>query len=99
MLLPFTSNRDGKMKGYIATGTGNYSNTCWEYDIERDRWDEVTELPSMMSRRLYAVGFSIDNYGYVTLGGASVRNVIDADMWKFTPGIDEDDDNDYAAGD
>ena len=49
------------MKGYIATGTGNYSNTCWEYDIERDRWDEVTELPSMMSRRSYAVGFSIDN--------------------------------------
>ena len=39
------------------------------------------------------------NYGYVTLGGASVGNVIDADMWKFTPGIDEDDDNDYAAGD
>ena len=29
----FTSNRDGKMKGYIATGTGNYSNTCWEYDL------------------------------------------------------------------
>ena len=95
----FTSNRDGKMKGYIATGSGNYSNTCWEYDIERDRWDEVTELPSMMSRRSYAVGFSIDNYGYVTLGGASVGKVIDTDMWKFTPGIDEDDDNDYAAGD
>ena len=95
----FTSNRDGKMKGYIATGSGNYSNTCWEYDIERDRWDEVTELPSMMSGRSYAVGFSIDNYGYVTLGGASVGKVIDTDMWKFTPGIDEDDDNDYAAGD
>lgn len=94
----FTSNRDGKMKGYIATGNGSYGNTCWEYDIERDRWDEVTELPNMMSKRAYAVGFSVDNYGYVTLGGSGVGNVIDADMWKFTPGIDEDDDNDYAPG-
>ena len=35
----------------------------------------------------------------MSLWEGSVGNVIDADMWKFTPGIDEDDDNDYAAGD
>ncbi len=96
----FTSSLDGgDVKGYIATGNGSYPGTCWEYDINKDRWDEVTELPSAMSNRSYAVGFSLNNYGYITTGGSSLQSPLDADTWKFTPGIDEDDDNDYAAGD
>lgn len=93
----FTSSLDGgKQRGYIATGAGSYANTCWEYDIERDRWDEVTELPNTMSNRAYAVGFALNDRGYVTLGGPALTNVNDALVWKFTPGVEEDDDNDFS---
>lgn len=96
----FTSSRtSGVPRGYIATGQGNYRNTCWEYDIERDRWYEVTELPSAMTNRAFAVGFTLNDYGYVTTGGTSTGITVDADTWKFTPGIEEDDDNDYTPQD
>lgn len=43
----FVSSRDGGvLKGYVATGNGSYPGTCWEYNIDTDRWDEVTELPA-----------------------------------------------------
>lgn len=97
MPLLFVSSRDGGvLKGYVATGNGSYPGTCWEYNIDTDRWDEVTELPAAMNRRAYAVGFTFNDYGYVTTGGSSMSTPIDIDTWKFTPGIDEDDDNDYA---
>lgn len=95
----FVSSKDGGLKGYIATGDCSYPGTCWEYDINKDRWDEVTELPAAMNRRAYAVGFTFNDYGYVTTGGSAIRAPIETYTWKFTPGIDEDDDNDYAAGD
>lgn len=96
----FTSSLDeGIEKGYIATGFGNYANTCWSYDIERDRWEEVTELPNLMSTRAYAVGFTLGNRGYVTLGGSALTSVGDALTWKFTPAVLQDDDNDYAPAD
>ena len=93
----FVSSRDGGvLKGYVATGNGSYPGTCWEYNIDTDRWDEVTELPAAMNRRAYAVGFTFNDYGYVTTGGSTMNAPLDIDTWKFTPGIDEDDDNDYA---
>ena len=93
----FVSSKDGGvLKGYVATGNGSYPGTCWEYNIDTDRWDEVTELPAAMNRRAYAVGFTFNDYGYVTTGGSTMNAPLDIDTWKFTPGIDEDDDNDYA---
>lgn len=94
----FTSNLDSKSgveKGYIAGGTGN-GNTCWEYNIEEDRWDEVTKFSAAMnSLRVGAVGFSINQYGYITTGGTALSNANDNSTWRFIPGIDEDDNNDY----
>lgn len=93
----FTSNLDGGVeKGYVATGQGTASRTCWEYNLQTDRWDEVTELSQFMTTRSFAVGFSVNGHGYVTLGGTSVNQTGDKRMWRFTPGIDEDDDNDDA---
>lgn len=89
----FTAVDGSKTKGYIACGTGNRS--CWEYDIDRDRWDEVTEMASGMLNRLGGIGFSYGNYGYVTTGGSGITNSTDNSTWVFYPGIDEDDDNDY----
>lgn len=94
----FTSNLDSKSgvaKGYIAGGSGN-GTTCWEYNIETDRWDEVTKFPAEMgSMRIGAVGFSINQYGYITTGGTSLSAPNDNSTWRFIPGIDEDDNNDY----
>lgn len=96
----FTSSLNGgREKGYIATGSGSYAQTCWEYNVEDDRWDEVTGLPSLMSTRAYAVGFTLNNRGYVTLGGSALTSVGDALVWKFTPGVEENDENDYSSND
>jgi len=93
----FTSTLDGGVeKGYIATGQGPSPRTCWEYDIRKDRWDEVTELPAAMTTRNMGIGFSVNGHGYTTLGGTSYNNEGSATTWRFTPGIDEDDYNDYS---
>ncbi|MEG2339861.1 MAG: hypothetical protein RSA53_03610 [Odoribacter sp.] len=93
----FISSKNGGIeKGYIATGSGSYNRTCWEYNVDTDRWDEVTELPAAMSTRVFAIAFTLNDYGYVTTGGSNVGYPGDVDTWKFTPGIDEDDNNDYS---
>lgn len=90
-----SSFENNEKKGYIATGQGTYPKTCWEYYVNTDRWVEVTELPALMSNRVYAVGFTQNNYGYVTVGGSTLTNATYVETWKFTPGIDEDENNDY----
>ena len=45
--------------------------------------------------RIAGVGFSLNGYGYVTTGGASTTTANDNSTWKFIPGVDEDDNNDY----
>lgn len=96
----FTSSLDspsGTPRGYIACGAGTHNRTCWEYDIEKDRWYEVTSLPSAMgSPRVSAVAFDLDGYGYVTTGGSSIETAMFQDSWRFIPGMDEDDDNDFS---
>lgn len=84
-------------RGYLACGAGSYNRTCWEYNITRDRWYDVTSLPSAMTTpRVSAVSFSLSGYGYVTTGGSSIETAMYQDSWRFIPGIDEDDDNDYS---
>lgn len=91
--IAFTSDLDGGVElGYVAGGSG--ANTCWQYNIATDRWDEVTEFNSSMNAlRVGAVGFTIKGYGYMTTGGSNLLIGTDNTTWKFTPGIDEDDDN------
>lgn len=95
----FTSNLDsgnGSPRGYVAGGEGSYGRIIFEYNIDTDRWREVTEFPAAMnSLRVGAVGFTINQYGYVTTGGSSLSTATDNSTWKFTPGIDRDDNNDY----
>ncbi len=88
----FTAMDRGTLKGYVA---GGKVKTCWEYNIERDRWYEVTSFPAAMSIRFGAVGFSYGDYGYITTGGSSISTSDDNSTWVFYPGIDEDDNNDY----
>lgn len=88
----FTSDLDGE-KGYVAGGQG--MTTAWEYRLEEDRWYEVTQFPSAMTPRVAGVGFSIKGYGYVTTGGSALLTANNNTTWRFIPGIDEDDNNDY----
>lgn len=92
----FTSNLDRAAEiGYIAGGIGN-SNTCWEYHIWEDRWREVSKFPNGMAQtRVGAIGYTYNEYGYITTGGGSLNLSNDNSTWKFTPGLEEDDNNDY----
>ena len=90
--MAFTSTLDGE-KGYICGGVG--TKTAWEYRLNEDRWYEVTEFPDAMLVRISGVGFSLNGYGYVTTGGVSTTTANDNSTWKFIPGVDEDDNNDY----
>ena len=84
--IAFTSDKtDGQTKGYITTGMGPYLHTCWEYDIQKDHWRKVSDLPTPMTKRMYAVGFSLNGKGYITTGGLNSNTPIPADMWSFTP--------------
>ena len=84
--IAFTSDKtDGQTKGYITTGMGPYLHTCWEYDIQKDHWRKVSDLPTPMIKRMYAVGFSLNGKGYITTGGLNSNTPIPADMWSFTP--------------
>lgn len=84
--IAFTSDKtDGQTKGYITTGMSPYLHTCWEYDIQKDHWRKVSDLPTPMTKRMYAVGFSLNGKGYITTGGLNSNTPIPADMWSFTP--------------
>lgn len=93
----FTADQNGETRGYIATGVNGSSliGNCWEYDPKSDRWDEVNSLPAYMPGRVGAIGYSTGTYGFVTLGGTAIGQANFDDTWRFTPGIDEDDQNDY----
>ena len=91
--MAFTSTLDGP-KGYICGGAG--TKTAWEYRLEKDRWYEVTEFPSAMLIRVAGVAFSLNGYGYVTTGGSSYSDANDNSTWRFIPGVEEDDYNDYS---
>lgn len=90
---------DGNLlRGYIAGGMGARNmRSCWEYRIENDRWYEVTEFPVVMGNCVAGVGFSSKDkkYGYITVGGSGLLSATRSATWKFIPGVEEDDENDY----
>ncbi len=68
-------------KGYITTGTnGALYNFTWEYDFATDLWTEKT--PYEGAARQGAVGFTVDNRGFVTTGLGSTAN---DDLREFFP--------------
>jgi len=73
--------------GYLACGES--SKTIWEYNPSTDVWQEKTALEG--SGRTDAIGFSINERGFVLLGrsGSSYYD----DVWEFKP-QDEQNDND-----
>ena len=48
-----------------------------------------------MSSRVGGIGFTYNGYGYITVGGGSYQTSGDNTTWKFYPGIEAEDYNDY----
>ncbi len=81
-------------KGYIATGRNSgLSREVWEYDPQRDHWEEKTSLEDEIASREDAVAFSLNNRGFVTTGTVLGTGSYFYDTWEFDPNREEDPDN------
>lgn len=83
-------------KAYIASGTnGSLQRDVWEFDPSGNNgegdWDEKTSLEDEVASRQYAVGFSVNNRGYMCSGNSSGTRL--DDLWEFDPNMEEDDDD------
>lgn len=89
----FIASRHGREFAYLVSGqirTG-ITRTVFEFDPIDVLWREVEEIPR--NPRIQAVGFSIGEKGFFTLGGVSDTNT-DSETWEYTPGVKEWDEND-----
>lgn len=89
---------DQSLRVYLATGQrSSLLSDCWEfnpYKGEKGRWEEVTAFPTRALRQA-AVSFVFNGYGYITVGGSISGSDTKQSMYKFYPGVDDDEDNDY----
>lgn len=73
--------------GYVGTGNNNGTaqRDWYAYDPAQDLWVEKAQFTTDQSTiaRSYAVGFVINNLGYITTGDGSSTTV-----WQYTPGTD-----------
>jgi len=77
-------------KGYVCTASlANSGSSVWEYDPATDLWDEKTSFEG--SSRRDAVGFAINNVGYVATGRSA--SVYFDDVWRFEPNAEQEDDD------
>ncbi len=78
-------------KGYVTTGLGSNSREVWEYDSAKDDWVERTSLENEILSRVDAIGFNINNRGFILTGLTGQRGL--GDMWEFQPKVGENDDD------
>lgn len=83
-------------KGYVAGGSNGFlKRDVWEFDPTKRSgkgdWDEKTELEDEVASREYAVGFTVNNRGYMATGSASGVRL--DDVWEFDPNMEEDDED------
>lgn len=86
-------------KGYIGTGqdSGARVNDFWEFDpsfidpisgLATGIWTEKNKIGGINgSRRAFAVGFSIENKGYIGTGTIMGRILVN-DFWEYNPSND-----------
>jgi N-acetylneuraminic acid mutarotase len=80
-------------RGYVGTGVlggppFSAANDFWEYDPAADIWTRKADFPG--TARGYALGFSINNKGYLGMGmtnidNAGVNMVLARDIWEYDP--------------
>ena len=84
-------------KGYIGLGlvsptcNDDYKNDFWEYDTLFNSWTQKADFPD--GGRIYPVGFSIGDKGYVGTGykkiGICSSFLYCNDFWQFDPMLNE----------
>ena len=69
--------------GYLTCGenAGSGMTSTWEYNPSDDQWTERTSYEA--GTRIEAVGFSLDNRGFVLTGKSGTYQY--DDMWEFFP--------------
>ncbi|MBO9702606.1 MAG: T9SS type A sorting domain-containing protein [Sporocytophaga sp.] len=80
-------------KGYIGTGLGSVSTGTsdifmkdfWEYNPATNVWTRKKDFPG--AGRYEAVGFSINNKGYI--GTGTINGNFEKDFWEYDPAKDE----------
>lgn len=76
-------------KAYIGTGfTEKNGNTeakkdFWEYNTSTNIWTPIADFPG--AARYGAIGFSIGDKGYVSLGAAGNKFEFPTDFWEYNP--------------
>jgi gliding motility-associated-like protein len=79
-------------KVFIGTGFGfqsgsfNYLNDFWEYDIATDNWVQKNNFPG--GKRGEAHGFSLGSTGYLGLGTKLIGSGTVDDFWRYFPNSD-----------
>lgn len=74
--------------GYITTGTYNsVLNTTWQYNPGKDIWTQVDTFEG--SSREGALGFALNNKGYVATGRSGTLRL--DDLWKYDPEVSDED--------
>lgn len=76
-------------KGYVGMGykgfgsaQDNFFNDLWEYDPLTNNWLEKSSLPG--PARQYAIGFSVNNKGYVGCGQPGLSSLL-SDFYEYDP--------------
>ncbi len=77
--------------GYVGTGfndsvtVNSNLNDFYAYDTQTNLWQEKKPFPG--TARQQAVGFAINNMGYIGTGKDNNRNLL-GDFWQYNPGAD-----------
>jgi N-acetylneuraminic acid mutarotase len=77
--------------GGIAGNTFTSSKDFWEYDTQNDSWTQKSDFPG--SARGYAIGYSLNNKGYLCAGLLGILNngntlSLEKDLWEYIPSSD-----------
>jgi N-acetylneuraminic acid mutarotase len=87
-IIPATNNQYGNTrdKGYVTLGqNGTSINYTWEYDFATDLWTEKT--PYKGTARSGAVGFTLNNRGFVGTGLGTGNTSGFSDIREFFPNM------------
>jgi hypothetical protein len=74
-------------KAFLSTGeNGTLMTATWEYDFATDLWSPKT--PFQGPATTGAVGFNVENRGYIATGRSSSGQAAQSDMlWEFQPDV------------
>jgi N-acetylneuraminic acid mutarotase len=71
---------------YLSTGeTSGYNSNTWRYDFANDQWERRTAFEG--AARTGAVGFAVQNRGFVATGNSSTTYF--DDVYEFNPNVNQ----------